>query len=231
MRSIYIFRLFLTIGLAGCLSSAAALAGSEGEKIHSSHAVLKEIIRIPEKGIPPILLKDAYGIAIIPGVIKLGFVVGGKYGSGILMLHEKDNSWSNPTFVDLIAGSIGWQIGAESTDVILVFKTRRSVEGIMRGKFTLGVDASIAAGPVGRNVSAATDVQLKSEIYSYSRSRGVFAGISFEGAALQIDDSANAAFYGKKDVRPADIFGNKAVSPPDSVKSLQKLLSEYVLMS
>lgn len=230
MRSRYLLRLLLAVGLAGCLSTTAALAGSEGEKVDAAQTVLKEIIRIPEKGIPPVLLKDAYGIAIIPGVIKLGFVVGGKYGSGILMLHEKGNIWSNPTFVSLIGGSFGWQIGAESTDVILVFKTKRSVEGIMHGKFTLGVDASIAAGPVGRNISAATDVQLKSEIFSYSRSRGVFAGISVEGAALQIDDDANAAFYNKKDVRPVDIFGSKAVTPPDSVRSIKKLLSEYVLM-
>lgn len=219
------------MGLVCFLNTAPALAGSEEEKAASSLEVFKDIIKIPEKGVPAALLNDAYGIAIIPGALKVGFVVGGKYGTGILMVHEKDGGWSDPAFISLYSGSFGWQIGAEATDLILIFKSRRSVEGIKKGKFTIGADAGVAAGPVGRNAAAATDIQLKAEIYSYSRSRGIFAGISLEGAALQIDDDANSSFYGKKAVTADDIFSGKVNSSADSIKKLKNLLVEYAKMT
>lgn len=230
------------MGAKRLLSAVAAVAlmmgvfvpgvGAEGEakKVDEAAAVLKEIMVIPEKGIPPALLSDAYGIAVVPGVIKVGFIIGGRHGSGILMVREKEGGWSSPSFVSITGGSIGWQIGAQSTDVILVFKSSKSIEGIKKGKFTLGADASVAAGPVGRRVEAATDVKLGAEIYSYSRSRGLFAGVSLEGAALQIDDDANAAFYGKKEVRAADIFAGKVTSPSPAVKRLQKMLAEFAAL-
>lgn len=130
-------------------------------------------------------------------------------------------------FVTLASGSVGWQIGAQSTDFVIVFKTRESIDGIMKGKFTLGADASIAAGPVGRTAEAATDVQLKAEIYSYSRSRGLFAGVSLAGSALQIDDEANAAFYGKAGIRPSDILAGKDFKPPLAVETLRKTLQKH----
>lgn len=204
-----------------------ASAEEETRKVDESAGVLREIMAIPEKGIPPTLLNDAHGIAIVPGVIKLGFIVGGRYGSGLLVVRDKDGKWSPPVFVSLAGGGIGWQIGAQSTDIILVFKSRRSVDGIMKGKFTLGADAAVAAGPVGRRVEAATDVKLKAEIYSYSRSRGLFAGISLEGAALQIDDEANAAFYGRKDIHAQEILSGKVLTDSPAVGKLQKLLEEY----
>jgi lipid-binding SYLF domain-containing protein len=120
---------------------------------------------------------------------------------------------SKETFVSLTGGSVAWQIGATSTDVILVYRSRQSVEGIMKGKFTLGVDAAVAAGPVGRSAEAATDIQRKAEIYSYSRSRGLFAGVSVAGAALQIDD-ANADYYGREGVRPREILKGKEFPHP-----------------
>jgi lipid-binding SYLF domain-containing protein len=219
------------VGLVFFLKAAPVLAGGVEEKASASLEVLKDIIRIPEKGVPAALLSDAYGIAIIPGVLKVGFVVGGKYGTGILMVHEKGGGWSDPAFISLISGSFGWQIGAEATDLILIFKSKRSVEGIKKGKFTIGADASVAAGPVGRSAAAATDVQLKSEIFSYSRSRGIFAGISLEGAALQIDDDANVSFYAKKEVRADDIFSGRVSTSSDSIKKLKNLLAEYSKMS
>ena len=207
---------------------AAAKADTAGlVKIDDSIEVLEQIMSIPEKGIPPALLSNASGIAIIPGVIKAGFILGGRYGRGILVIREKDGSWSNPVFISVTGGSIGWQVGIESIDIVLVFKSSRSVEGILKGKFTLGADASIAAGPVGRQASASTDILLKSEIYSYSRSRGLFAGLALEGAALQINHDADEAFYGKEYALPSDIVGNKTLSVPPVVDRLKKLLDEY----
>ncbi len=121
-----------------------------------------------------------------------------------------------------------WQIGAQSSDIILVFKSKRSIDGIKKGKFTLGVDAAAAAGPLGRNVEAATDLQLKAEIYAYSRSRGLFAGVSLEGAALRIDDAANAAFYGRKEIRAAEIFAAKG-NETAAVKRLHNMLAEHAV--
>lgn len=216
-----------SMALMFSMSLSSALAENEAKKINEATGIVKDIMAIPEKGIPPALLKGAVGIAIIPGVIKLGFIVGGRHGSGVLMVRDKEGKWSNPVFVSITGGSVGWQIGAQSTDVILVFKSRRSVEGIKKGKFTLGVDAAVAAGPVGRKLEAATDVKLKAEIYSYSRSRGLFAGVSLEGAALQIDDDADAAYYGKPGIRAGEIMsGREGISSPE-VGNLQKLLAEY----
>ncbi len=223
----------LAIGLAVLFafimtgSVGAASEKKEVAKIEDSIEVLQQIEKIPEKSIPPALLNHANGIAIIPGVIKAGFVVGGRYGTGILVVRDKEGVWSDPSFISITGGSIGWQIGVESIDIILVFKSTRSVESLMKGKFTLGVNASIAAGPVGRQAEAATDVQLKSEIYSYSRSKGLFAGLALEGAALQIDDDANTAFYGEPDLRAHDILSNKVAKTPPPVDKLKKLLNEY----
>jgi len=199
----------------------------EASKVESAADVLEEIMSIPEKGIPPSLLEDAHGIAIIPGLIKVGFVVGGRYGTGVLTVREKGGGWSSPVFVSIAGGSVGWQIGAESTDVVLVFKSGRSIDGIMKGKFTLGADAAIAAGPVGRRAEAATDEKLKAEIYSYSRSRGLFAGVSLEGSALQIDDEADASYYGKKGISPADILSGQGIKAPLSATRLGKVLARY----
>ncbi len=205
-----------------------SLAVSSGSlKISEASEVLEEIMSIPEKGIPPALLKNAQGIAIIPGVIKVGLIIGGRHGSGILSIRDENGNWTNPSFITITGGSIGWQIGAKSTDIILVFKTRKSISNIMKGQFTLGADVAIAAGPVGRSAEAATDAQLKAEIYSYSRSRGLFAGISLEGAALSIDDKANAEFYKKEGIQVEDIFSNRGISSSKVVEKLLSLLSKY----
>jgi lipid-binding SYLF domain-containing protein len=206
----------------------ARTASADGlEKVNDSIDVLKAIEAIPETGIPPALLGNANGIAIIPNVIKAGFILGGRYGTGILVVRNGEGGWSNPSFISITGGSIGWQIGVQGIDIILVFKSSRSIEHIMTGKFTLGADASIAAGPVGREASAATDVQLESEIYSYSRSRGLFAGVSFAGAALQIDHDANQNFYGVKNISASEIFRRKDLKVPEAVETLKHLLKEY----
>jgi lipid-binding SYLF domain-containing protein len=206
----------------------SAVAGSdEVAKVNDSIEVFEQIMSIPEKGIPPSLLNRAQGIAIIPGMIKVGFIIGGRHGSGVIVIRNSEGGWSNPAFITLTGGSVGWQIGAQSTDIILVFKSRKGVDNIMKGKFTLGADAAVAAGPVGRQAEAATDIELKAEIYSYSRSRGLFAGISLEGAGLQMDDDANAAFYSEKVSRSNDIFTTKDIKSPSVVNKLKKVLAKY----
>jgi len=202
----------------------SALAEKEGRKVEDCIDVVKAVKAMPEEGIPQALLNNAHAIAIIPGVIKVGFVIGGRYGTGIITVRSEKGEWSDPVFVKIAGGSFGWQIGAQSTDLILVFKSKASVEGILRGKFTLGADASVAAGPVGRSAGGATDVMLKSEIYSYSRSRGLFAGLALDGAALTVDEEANASFYGKPDLAAKDIVAGKAGTRPQGVKELLDLL-------
>lgn len=219
-----VLTVFAVVILFGPLHAAAAGKGTS--KINDSIEVLEQIMSIPEKGIPPALLRNAQGIAIIPGVIKAGFIIGGKHGTGIVVVRE-GGDWSNPAFVTITGGSVGWQIGAESTDVILVFKSRKGINSMLKSKFTLGADAAVAAGPVGRQASAGTDAQLKAEIYSYSRSRGLFAGISLEGASLQVDDEADDAFYGKDGLRANDVFTDKSLKAPRVVKKLKEVLDKY----
>jgi len=210
------------------LTSIPLFAESKQEtKVNDAINVIDEIMAIPEKGIPPSLLRNAKGLAIIPGVIKAGFIVGGRGGKGILVVHDADGGWSNPAFISFAGGSIGWQIGAQSADIILVFRTKRSVDNLMKGKFTLGADASVAAGPVGRQVEAGTDIELKAEIVSYSRARGLFAGFSVEGSSLQIDDEANWAFYNRGGVSTRDILENKNIKVPGIAKKLQEVLLKY----
>jgi lipid-binding SYLF domain-containing protein len=187
---------------AGCTIMFAATPNvvraqaAEEATINAASEVLREIMAIPARGIPASLLRDAQGIAIIPGKIRAGFIVGVAHGRGVVVVRGKDGSWQSPNFITATGGGVGWQAGVQSTDVILVFRTQASVNNMMRGKFTIGADASVAAGPVGRQAGAATDATLRAEILSYSRARGLFAGVSLDGAVIQVDHRANAAFYG-----------------------------------
>lgn len=211
--------------IALLLGGVAAQASEQETTVHQAIAVLDKIMEIPESAIPPSLLGNAYGIAIIPGVVKGAFIIGGRYGEGVLMVRNSGGGWSNPTFLSIGGGSFGWQIGGQSTDVILVFKSQRSIENIKKGKFTLGADAAVAAGPVGRRVEGATDVMLKAEILSYSRSRGFFAGVSLEGSVLNILWKDNGAYYGRN-VTVDDIFFGRARGPA-SAAELRRTLGRY----
>ena len=173
----------------------ALAAGTLDRRIDAATEVLEDLAKMPEKGIPPSLLSSAYAVAVIPNSIKAGFIIGGSFGRGILVVRQADGGWSNPTFVSMGGGSLGWQVGAQSSDLVIVFKNRKGVDNIANGKIKLGADASIAAGPVGRYTSAATDGRLRAEIYSYSRNRGLFAGVSLEGAWMRMDNRANFAYY------------------------------------
>ena len=205
----------------------ANAATREEKRVADATDVLDQLLRIPEQAIPPTLLSRAYAVAIIPNVVKIGFGLGARRGKGILVVRQDDSSWSNPAFVTLTGGSIGWQIGAQSTDVVLVFKTRKGVEGIDNGKMTLGADASIAAGPVGRQASAATDIEFQAEVVSYSRNRGLFAGISFEGAGVTMDRKANVEFYNDTTLTPAQIFvSSPDIAPPVANTFVQMLTAQ-----
>jgi len=171
------------------------------------------------------MVTDAYAIAVVPDVVKAGLLLGGRGGKGLISVRSPDGTWSNPSFLKLGGGSVGFQAGLQSSDVILVFRSPRGVDGIVNGKFTLGGDASVAAGPVGRSAQASTDEQLKAEIYSYSRARGLFAGVSLDGTWLRIDHKANEAVYGPN-TTPRAIFEGRANPAPDAVVEFRDRLEE-----
>jgi lipid-binding SYLF domain-containing protein len=199
--------------------AAPLRAQDPARTLQISSEVLDSIQAIPARGIPAALLADAQGIAIIPGVIKAGFILGGRGGHGLVLSRAADGSWGGPAFITIGGASLGLQAGVQSTDVILVFKTRKSLERVVRGKgtLTLGADAAIAAGPIGRQAAAGTDGMLRAEIYSYSRSRGLFAGVSFDGAALVYDYEANQTFAQNQ--------------TPPMLALVEKLKSQIVLAS
>ncbi|MCG8369060.1 MAG: lipid-binding SYLF domain-containing protein [Proteobacteria bacterium] len=211
--------------LAVAFSASAFAASREEKRVADAADVVDRLSRIPEKSIPPNLLSRAYAVAVIPDVVRAAFGLGARRGKGVLVVRQDDDSWSNPAFVTLTGGSVGWQIGADSTDVILVFKTRNSVDGIANGKLTLGANASVAAGPIGRQGSVATDIQFEAEVYSYSRSRGLFAGVALEGAGVTMDRRANAAFYGSTGMTPEKIFVSSPNVAPDVANTFVQVLT------
>jgi lipid-binding SYLF domain-containing protein len=179
------------------ITSGAFAQDKEGKRIDAAAVSLSDFGKMKES-IPTELLAVTQGIIVVPKLINAGFVVGGKRGRGIAMVKKADGSWSNPVFVTITGGSFGLQIGVQSVELVLVFKHSSSLTDIKKSSFTLGGDLSVAAGPVGRSSSANTDYKLDAEVYSYSRSKGLFAGLSLNGASLDIDAAANKAFYGKE---------------------------------
>ena len=216
----------LLSGLLACFATPVLAGNDEDERATNASKVLDEIMRSPDSAIPKRMLDDAYAVAVIPSVVKAGLVVGGRHGRGLVAVRSPDGTWSNPSFIKLTGGSVGFQAGVQSTDVVLVFRSARGVDSIVHGKFTLGADAAVAAGPVGRTAQASTDGQLKAEIYSYSRSRGLFAGVALDGAVLSIDDDANAASYGPN-ITPRAVFEGRVDAVPSAVVDFRDKLEEY----
>lgn len=207
--------LVLALGLA-VVAPVIAIAGpAEDDRARNALRVLQDIQKIPESSIPDKLLDEARAIVVVPDALKIGLVIGGRRGHGLLAVKNPDGTWSQPSFVKLTGGSIGFQAGLQSADIVLVFRSDRGLDSIVNGKVTLGADAAVAAGPVGRSASTATDGQLKAEIWSWSRARGLFAGIALDGAVLQIDDAANEAAYGR-DTTPRMIFEGRVSAPPSN---------------
>jgi lipid-binding SYLF domain-containing protein len=203
------------LALAPAALAQATEPSREDARLITATQVLDELRATPDQNVPDWLMQRAYGVAVIPEVIKGAFVFGGRYGKGVLTVRDPTSGrFSNPIFISLAGGSVGWQLGATSTDVVLVFVTPRSVEHFARGKFTLGADASVAAGPVGRQGEAAAGIHA--EIYSYSRSRGLFAGVALDGTAIAFDRAANNAFYNGEEVTTSEITSGKVTTRSES---------------
>jgi lipid-binding SYLF domain-containing protein len=197
-----------------------------GERAMKAANTLTEIMQIPEKGIPEELMEKAVAVAVIPNMVKGAFGFGGTFGKGLVSHRGTDGKWSTPSFIEIGGGSIGLQLGVQSTDVVLVFTSEDGFKGLLDGKLKLGADAAVAAGPVGRKAEAGTDVLLKSPVLSYSRSKGLFAGVSLEGAVVNIDDSANKKVYVKK-VAGNDVLLGKTVMMNDTVAPFVHALEKY----
>ncbi len=192
--------------------------------VDASGDVLREIMSIPMRSIPATLLAEARGIAIVPRLLKGAFLVGVRHGRGLVLTRDEAGEWRGPVFITLTGGSFGWQAGIQETDVILVFVTRQSVEGLLRGKFTIGADAAATAGPVGREASLATDHTLRAEIYSYSLSRGLFAGLALDGSVLQTDAYATHRYYAASGASAAAVqAGQSQQLPPSAIRLLDEL--------
>jgi lipid-binding SYLF domain-containing protein len=195
----------------------------ENDRVQNAGTVLKEVLDVPEN-IPRDLLSKARCVIVLPSVLKAAFVVGGDYGRGVMTCrrgNDRKGAWGAPVMMALEGGSVGFQIGGEATDFVILVMNSRGADSLLHSKVKLGADAAVAAGPKGREAQAATDVTIRAEMLSYSRSRGVFAGVSLEGSTLRPDGEANKRLYGKE-IPAAEIIGeSKAVAP----KSAQKLLS------
>ncbi len=213
------------LALLLALAAPAQAGVKEDAKAADAARVLGEIMRIPETSVPEKMFTDAHAIAVIPDLVKVGLGIGGRRGKGLISVRSPDGTWSNPSFVTLTGGSVGFQAGVQSSDVILVFRSPGGVENIVNGKFTLGADASVAAGPVGRSAQASTDEQLKAEIYSYSRARGLFAGVSLDGAVISIDHRANERAYGAN-TTPRAIFEGRSATPSAALVGFRDALEE-----
>ncbi len=222
MMRLKIVLLSMVLALASGLAQAES---SLDRRVDAATEVLQQLTRIPEQSIPPSLLKNAHGIAVIPNLVKAGFLLGGSFGKGVLVVRHPDGRWSNPSFISMGGGSFGWQAGVQGSDIILVFKSRKGVDNIAKGKFTLGADANVAAGPVGRHTSAATDVGLKAEIYSYSRNRGLFAGVSLEGEWLAMDHKANLAYYDAGQNAASQILSDPHIPTPPQARRFIDVLT------
>jgi lipid-binding SYLF domain-containing protein len=220
-------RLLVGTALALLVSFSAFASDREDDvnRTRKAAQVFKEIMDAPDQGIPQDLLESAKCIAIIPGDVKFAFIFGGNYGRGLATCRNA-NGWSAPMFVAIEGGSVGYQIGGSSTDIVMLFMNDHALQSLLGDKFKLGADASVAAGPVGRHASAGTDLKLNAEILSYSRAKGIFAGVSLDGAVVQADKSGDEAMYGH-DVNRHQILDGK-IAVPASARPLLHEIGGYV---
>ena len=220
-------KLRVILALAMLAASSAEAQPSAAVQLQKASDLIHAFTDAGGDSIPPELLERARGMAIIPDVFRGGFILGARRGRGILSLRMDDGSWSNPAFVTLTGGSIGWQIGAESTDIVLIFANENAVKNISSGKFTLGGAASAVAGPLRREASST--MTFRAEVYGYLRSRGLYAGAAFQGARLDIDEDLGRAFYqGFSGVRP---LGPMSAATPSDARDFLLALDQAVLAS
>jgi SH3 domain-containing YSC84-like protein 1 len=219
---------YLIAALCLCFAILSFAEDKEDQRLQDSYTVLKEILATPDNGIPRDLLDKSECVIVFPSVKKAAFVVGASYGRGVITCRSGQDlrgPWSTPAMFALEGGSVGFQIGGQATDFVLLVMNEAGANSVMSSKVKLGADASVAAGPVGRATSAETDVVMKAEILSWSRSRGVFAGISLEGSTLRSDNGANKAVYGK-DLTAREIVRQGEVKPTEAGKPLVDLLDK-----
>ena len=227
LRRNIVYKNVLIVSMAGLGLVLPALASDRDDdigRIQKATQVFHEIMTTPDKGIPQELLEKTKCVAIIPGEEKLAFIFGGNYGKGLATCRT-GSGWSAPMFVAVGGGSVGFQIGGSFTDVVMLFMNDHALQSLMSDKFKIGADATVAAGPVGRQAAAGTDVKLNAEILSYSRSKGIFAGVSVSGAVVQADHSGDKAMYGS-DVSHREILNGK-VAVPEPARRLLEELARY----
>jgi lipid-binding SYLF domain-containing protein len=210
--------------LAVAAQGVARADAREEAKLLVAAEVLDELREQRDTLIPERLLQQAYGVAVIPDVTKVALILGGRRGSGVLTVRDSRGRFSNPVFINLTGGSVGWQVGAQETDIVLVFTTKRGVEGIADGKLTLGAGASVAAGPVGRQAEAAAGTNA--EVFAYSRARGLFLGVALDGTAISIDTKGNRSFYGSRDVVPSEIMSGAATTESENARRFLAALAK-----
>jgi len=218
-------RLLAIALLATVTLSATKVRNPTTRRLREAGTVFSEIMSAPDKGIPHDLLEKAHCVVVVPGLKKAAFVVGAHFGKGFITCRKGHNGWSAPAAVRIEGGSFGFQIGGAEIDLVLLVMNERGADRLLSSKFTLGGEGEVAAGPVGRSATAQTDAKMTAEILSWSRSRGIFAGISLQGATLRQDLDDNAALYGKKLENEEIVRGS--VSPPKSASRLLKLLNRY----
>src|SRR3984957_17290756 len=211
--------------LSASLNTRADENSRELRRIHNAQEVFHELMQTPDQSIQRELLESAKCIAIVPGEKKAGFIVAAEFGKGLAMCRT-EHDWSGPVFLTLAGGGFGPQIGGASTDVVMVFRNREGFQKLLSDKFKIGADATAAAGPVGRNAAAATDVEMHAEILTYSRSRGIFAGVSLEGAVVTPDRKADEALYGSDVDREAILSGK--VQVPEAARDLVAEIRRYI---
>jgi len=216
--------IFSTIILTATPLAFASDHDDDVARTQKAAQVFQSIMDTPDRGIPVDLLRSAKCIAIIPGDKKFAFIFGGSYGRGVATCRTNEG-WSAPIFVAIDGGSVGYQIGGSSTDLILLFMNDHALKSLLGDKFKLGADASVAAGPVGRSAAAGTDLRLNAEILSYSRTKGIFAGVSLNGAVVEADRSGDQSMYGA-DVDRHEILSGKIAVPP-SARGLSRELDAY----
>jgi lipid-binding SYLF domain-containing protein len=211
--------------VAGLVSVSLHAANDAVRRLETSAIVLDEIMAAPDKGIPQDLFNKSACVVIVPGLKKGAFIVGGKFGKGFIECRKEGGSWSAPAAIRVEGGSVGFQIGGSETDVVLLVMNQRGMDKLLSSKFTIGADAAAAAGPVGRTSTAETDAQMHAEILSWSRARGIFAGISLEGATLRPDDDSNKDLYGRPLTNKEIVTGD--VTPPPAASKLIEDLNKY----
>lgn len=220
------------LGSAGYAAAQTPSQSSEAKRVREASEVFAEIMKAPDHAVPTAILEKAQAIAVFPNVIKAAFVFGGERGKGIISVRNRGtNTWSAPAFLTLTAGSWGAQIGGQSADVVLVIMNRRGVEKLMQNEFKIGGQAEASAGPVGRQAAASTDIQMRAQILSYSRTRGLFAGVSLSGASVHEDIDANEAFYGQRLHTEEIALKNARPTPvaPQVVAAWRDTLNRYVV--